>query len=219
VNLFRLKDSNYTNQTLNGRGLFAPIRDPISKMKTSHTKAVTASALAALMLSLFSPAASAATQDAWRQCRKCNVMFYDGFSDKGSCAAVDGHGGHVAQGFNFILPYNAQETKQAQAAWRYCNKCHAMFYDGYPNKGRCASGGGHRAQGFNFALPHDVPRRGMHQGNWRYCDKCHAMFYDGGPNKGRCAGGYGGHVAVGFNFVLRYSGNQEKDVELNPVNE
>jgi hypothetical protein len=24
-----------------------------------------------------------------------------------------------------------------------------MFYDGYPDKGRCAAGGGHLAQGFN----------------------------------------------------------------------
>ena len=195
--------------------LFAPIHNPVSKMKTLNTRALTAGALAALMLSLFSPAASAATQDAWRYCRKCHVMFFDGFPNKGRCAAG---GGHVAQGFNFILPYNASETKQAQAAWRYCDKCHAMFYDGYPQKGACAAGGGHVAQGFNFVLPHDVPPRGVVQAAWRYCDKCHAMFYDGYPNKGRCAAG-GGHVAQGFNFVLRYRGNLENDVQLNPVDE
>jgi hypothetical protein len=44
-----------------------------------------------------------------------------------------------------------------QGAWRFCQKCHAMFFDGFPNKGNCAAGGGHDAQGFNFVLPHDLP--------------------------------------------------------------
>ncbi len=118
-------------------------------MKTSNTQAVTAGALAALMLSLFSPAASAATQDAWRYCRKCHLMFYDGFPNKGRCAAG---GGHVAQGFNFVLPHDVPPRGVVQAAWRYCDKCHALFYDGYPNKGRCPAIGGHVAQGFNFVL-------------------------------------------------------------------
>jgi hypothetical protein len=42
------------------------------------------------------------------------------------------------------------------------------------------------------------------------------MFFDGFPAKGRCAAG-GGHAAQGFNFVLRYRGNLEDDVVLNPV--
>ena len=54
------------------------------------------------------------------------------------------------------------------------------------------------------------------QDSWRFCNKCHAMFYNGYPDKGRCAGG-GGHVAQGYNFVLRYRGNLENDVQLNPV--
>jgi hypothetical protein len=187
-------------------------------MKTIGNIIYQAFALTAFACFMLSGSAQADMQDSWRLCQKCRVMFYDGFPNKGYCAAFMGRGGHVAQGSNFILPYNAQETKQAQAAWRYCNKCHAMFYDGYPNKGRSAAGGGHRAQGFNFVLPHDVPPRGVVQVAWRYCDKCHAMFYDGNPDKGRCAGG-GGHTVAGFNFVLRYRGNLEDDVQLNPVHE
>ena len=38
--------------------------------------------------------------------------------------------------------------------WRFCSKCYAMSYDGYPDKGHCAAGGAHLAQGFNFVLPH-----------------------------------------------------------------
>jgi hypothetical protein len=41
-----------------------------------------------------------------------------------------------------------------QIDWRFCIKCHAMFFDGSPHKGACARGGGHQAQGFMFIPPH-----------------------------------------------------------------
>ncbi len=88
-----------------------------------------------------------------------------------------------------------------QNEWRYCGKCHGMFYNGYPDKGRCAAGGGHEAIGYNFVLPHDIPGTPTAQNEWRYCGKCHGMFYNGYPDKGRCAAG-GGHEAIGYNFVL-----------------
>lgn len=40
-----------------------------------------------------------------------------------------------------------------QRDWRFCQKCFSMFFDGYPDKGRCPAGGTHQAQGFNFVLP------------------------------------------------------------------
>lgn len=43
-----------------------------------------------------------------------------------------------------------------QLDWRYCQKCHAMFFDGYPTNGICAAGGQHEAAGYNFTLPYDV---------------------------------------------------------------
>ncbi|OUJ70464.1 hypothetical protein BXP70_24195 [Hymenobacter crusticola] len=78
-----------------------------------------------------------------------------------------------------------------------------MFYDGYPDKGRCAAGDGHAAAGYNFVLPHDVAATATTQAAWRYCGKCHGMFYDGYPDKGTCPSG-GGHAAIGYNFVLPY---------------
>ncbi|MBE1584424.1 hypothetical protein ACFPOI_30585 [Nonomuraea angiospora] len=44
---------------------------------------------------------TAGTQPDWRFCTKCNVLFYDGSSFKGACAAG---GGHTSQGFNFDIP-------------------------------------------------------------------------------------------------------------------
>jgi uncharacterized paraquat-inducible protein A len=179
--------------------------------RISATGAMATTVLGALP----SPALAAPTQDQWRYCNKCHVLFFDGYANKGHCPAG---GGHRAQGFNFILPHDVRETPKAQGAWRYCAKCHAMYFDGYPQKGVCPAGGGHAAAGYVFVLPHDVAADPLHQGAWRYCNKCHAMFYDGYANKGRCPAG-GGHVAQGYNFVLRRVGNLENDVEGNPVRE
>ncbi|MEN3371064.1 MAG: hypothetical protein V7609_3207 [Verrucomicrobiota bacterium] len=134
----------------------------------------------------------------WRFCNKCNVMFStEGKSN--SCAAG---GSHVPQGYEFRLPYDSRETKTAQTKWRCCRTCQAMFYDGYPAKGRCPGGGAHRADNdFRYVLPHDVPETPTAQANWRYCHKCSAMFYNGFPKKGTCPAGES-HVAAGYNFVL-----------------
>jgi len=89
-----------------------------------------------------------------------------------------------------------------QLDWRYCQKCHVMFFDGNPDKGSCAAGGPHVAQGYMFALPHDIPPAPKSQGDWRFCGKCHAMFYDGFPQQGACPRDGGWHAAAGFGFVL-----------------
>jgi hypothetical protein len=98
-------------------------------------------------------------------------------------------------------PNSVFSAPPAQRDWRFCRKCQTMYFDGFPNKGRCAAGGSHEAAGFNFVLEHDQPERPNAQANWRYCGKCQSMFFNGSPNKGACAAG-GGHAASGFNFVL-----------------
>lgn len=88
-----------------------------------------------------------------------------------------------------------------QTEWRFCHKCNAMFFDGFPTKGMCPAGGGHTAAGFVFKLPYDTPPTATDQDLWRFCHKCNVMFYDGFPAKGTCPGG-GGHEAAGYMFVL-----------------
>jgi hypothetical protein len=141
-------------------------------------------------------------------------MFFDGFPDKGSCAAG---GPHVAQGYMFALPHDIPPAPLSQGAWRYCGKCHAMFYDGFPQKGACpADGGWHAAAGYEFVLPHDVPPTGTAQAAWRFCQKCHAMFYDGFADKGRCDAG-GGHSAAGYVFVLPHDVPASLDFSFAPI--
>lgn len=102
---------------------------------------------------------------------------------------------------SFAVPAVA-ETVQKQ--WVTCGKCRAIFYDGFPNKGRCAVGGAHVASTRRVQLPYNAPEGPRMQGGWRFCNKCNALFFDGYPNKGVCPAG-GGHQAQGFNFVLRHS--------------
>jgi hypothetical protein len=94
-----------------------------------------------------------------------------------------------------------------QLDWRFCQKCAAMFFDGFPGKGICpADGGGHVSQGFIFALPHGIPETPTSQGAWRFCPKCFTMHFDGRPDKGHCAAG-GAHVtnASDFDFILPFN--------------
>lgn len=153
---------------------------------------------------------SASAQGAWRYCSKCSMMFYNGYATKGICTKG---GEHTASGFNFVLvhdiPTNVAPFYLFQPSWRYCTKCAVLFYDGYPQKGTCATGGAHTAAGFNFAVPHDVGVTNNAQASWRYCRKCQGMFYDGYPQKGACPGAAkatkrGEHRAQGYNFVLMH---------------
>jgi hypothetical protein len=97
------------------------------------------------------------TQANWFFCRKCACMFFvTPGGDAGTCAA-DG-GPHDSTGsFNFHLPHDVPEGSTpagfTQANWRFCRKCHVLFFGGNP--GQCKLGGGHDPNGsFNFVLPH-----------------------------------------------------------------
>lgn len=45
-----------------------------------------------------------------------------------------------------------------QRDWEFCTNCHVMFFNGYPDKGKCPGGGGHQhhPDAFRFVLPHNV---------------------------------------------------------------
>jgi hypothetical protein len=119
----------------------------------------------------------------------------------GGLHLVDYHGGDPDTADMDFTVTNNQCPGHPQADWRYCHQCHAMFFDGYPNKGVCPAQGGHEAVGYNFLLPHDVAASGQSQAAWRFCHKCHVLFFDGYREKGVCPA-RGGHEAMGFNFVL-----------------
>ena len=73
------------------------------------------------------------------------------------------HGGHLALGWNFILPFEPTSV-QGQPDWRFCGKCGSLFWDGDPAfKGFC-----HRDQGIHEAigLRFVIPCRGDRRAGW-----------------------------------------------------
>ena len=103
-----------------------------------------------------------------------------------SNATVDGFisiiGSHSGGNHNHARFEVIEKGLQAQSDWRFCRKCHSMFFDGFPGKGLCGAGGGHEASGFVFTLPHSFTASREHfQSDWRFCRKCQSMFFDGFP--------------------------------------
>jgi hypothetical protein len=112
-------------------------------------------------------------------------------------------GGHEFAGFDFVLPHDNTPV-QGQRDWRFCVKCHGLYFDGYADKGVCPDGEAHafHPASYEFSLPHDTtPVQGQH--DWRFCVKCHGMFFDGYEDKGVCPRG-GGHRTHpdNFKFIL-----------------
>jgi hypothetical protein len=148
-------------------------------------------------------ALAAPTQANWRRCGKCNLLFWNGYRDKGRCPA---NGGHAVYGrFDYVLTYD-DSTGPGQGDWRFCARCKAIFFNGYPAKGVCAGNSvGHEAAGYNFFLFHDRKPTGSEEANWRFCNQCHALFFSSARETSVCAKG-GNHVAAGYRFVLKLQG-------------
>jgi hypothetical protein len=102
-------------------------------------------------------------------------------------------------GGEYVLIFDA--ARPPQSTWRFCHKCNALFFDGFPTKGVCSAGGSHEAAGLDFVLQHGTGGPG--QADWRFCRKCNAMFFAGFPQQGICSAG-GSHEAAGFNFVINH---------------
>jgi hypothetical protein len=102
------------------------------------------------------PTGVSGDQGSWRGCLQCDTLFYDGEASKGVCPIAPGaahRSDPSAQTMVWLLHYDARKTgRTLQYDWRFCQKCFGLFYDGLPDKGRCAAGGGHLAQGLMFGL-------------------------------------------------------------------
>jgi hypothetical protein len=96
-------------------------------------------------------------QPDWRFCTKCYLLFFDHQVEISACPAGGTHAAALNGGFNFSLPHDVAPGP-GQTDWRFCGKCRAMFYNGYPDKGACPAGAGHarEAKSYDFALPHDL---------------------------------------------------------------
>lgn len=114
-------------------------------------------------------------------------------------------GGASALGALGVLKRANASLTTAEGHWRYCVKCHAMFFNADDSKGSCPAGDAHQARGFEFELPFGGKETSRAQANWRRCTKCQSLFFNGYGKKGACAAG-GFHAADrARNFVLPHS--------------
>jgi len=150
----------------------------------------------------------------WRFCTKCNALFFNDHQHNARGKCPRDQGPHDPHGFNFEPNFNPEfdlaDTPTTQARWRFCVKCHVMFWQGSaPADRACAGGGPHEEAGFHFMLPVNrigapalVPETPTGQGQWRFCGKCTSMFFNGFADKGKCPRDGGTHSAIGDTFVL-----------------
>ncbi len=78
-----------------------------------------------------------------------------------------------------------------QDNWRFCNKCHALWWNGSDRKGVCPVDGAEHdgANSWNFDLQANVGNPPGTQDNWRFCNKCFVLWWNGASQKGPCAAG------------------------------
>ena len=137
-------------------------------------------------------------QSNWRQCRACLALYWaKDEQDSGLCPA-GGH--HLPMGEVLRAPHpSIAPYVLGQADWRFCTKCHALFWNGDGGNGTCAADGGqHHAAGYNFQVPFTAGEVAHPEQFWRYCAKCAALFFQDGPHA--CPKDHGPHQAAGWYF-------------------
>jgi hypothetical protein len=83
------------------------------------------------------------------------------------------------------------EARRIQYDWRWCRKCHGLFWaGGSTSAGRCPAGGAHdRGASSDYGLAMDLPEA-LGQRDWRWCEKCAGLFWAGsGQAAGTCPAG------------------------------
>ncbi|GAB95330.1 hypothetical protein BJY21_003249 [Kineosphaera limosa] len=91
----------------------------------------------------------------WRKCRRCSQLFWDGGETKGACPKWSKPRlAHVGEenGREYLLPFDVPPRSSQQDDWRFCEKCHVLFYFPHGEDGGCAAGGKHRAFTRNYVL-------------------------------------------------------------------
>src|SRR4029453_8493889 len=147
-------------------------------------------------------------QAKWRRCRKCETMFWSGYSPSQGICPADRLPHESADqilyvlSHDYVLPHDQPEDSNHVANWRRCKVCSCLFWDGLWLKGRCPGGTGpdpgHDAIGNETADPvgalvrneliltHNVQADSHHQADWRLCTKCLGLYRGDDPTGNVC---------------------------------
>lgn len=137
-------------------------------------------------------------QYGWRQCKKCQGLFFGPNTGKSSCPAGGLH--EEMANSNYSIIANDTNT-DGQPRWRLCNKCQGLFFGPNAGKSKCPAGVKEKHDsGTNMDYTLIVDNENAPgQANW--CDKCQGLFFSVAEGKmGVCP--YGGtkmepHIKTG----------------------
>ena len=102
--------------------------------------------------------------------------------------------------------YGSNNEVLRQEEWRYCSKCHGLFFGGTPSAGStggvCPAGGAHNANASgNYILSTGANVQG--QMGWKWCSKCQGLYFANNPGS-KCPAG-GSHINTGSgSYVLAF---------------
>lgn len=132
-------------------------------------------------------------QENWRWCRKCGCLFFGGSAAPtgpiGRCQAGGGH--DPSQSGCYTLPLSATISVlpiKTQGQWRFCRKCHVLFFSGNPGS-KCPAGAGHDGTGSGEYFVSFSASFNPGQEGWRWCSKCGTLFFGASPESACSAGG------------------------------
>jgi hypothetical protein len=167
-------------------------------------------------------------QNRWRFCRKCLALFFFGVPpgdvagvcpQTGSDHLFSDSQGPVSGDYVLTLSVGGDfesGVRAGQRDWRFCNKCHSLWFAGRQTQGVCAAGGEHVIEGSgDYALVTQVPDFAEDIGlqrDWRFCKNCFVLWFNGQDgNNGVCPAG-GEHSRSGSgDYALMH----DLDIEFN----
>jgi hypothetical protein len=91
-------------------------------------------------------------QPDWRKCQHCKGLFYNGGPSRGACPGRRGGHEAAAQSPEFQLVYGRPPGPSRQDNWRFCDKCHGLFYMPRNADAVCPGGGNHHAASESYVL-------------------------------------------------------------------
>lgn len=152
------------------------------------------------------------TQEGWRRCRRCQILFFS-LDRTGGLGVCPAGGAHESSDDFYLLRMGPEIAGVQLGGWSWCMHCMALFDRVGGNMGACPS-------------PRSLPERrhvnysgayaavledGGHdrQPDWRWCSKCMGMFYDGGDG-GICPRDHDHHEGAASRFYAQLTDPSHK---------
>lgn len=151
------------------------------------------------------------TQDGWRRCRKCQILFF-ALDRNGGLGVCPAGGTHQPSNDFYLLQMGREIAGVRQGGWSWCMNCMGLYARVHGNMGLCpAAAGSASREHVNFSGGYAVPLGDGgedREASWRWCSKCMGMFY-AGRGGGRCPDGHSHDGAASLAYAQLVDGPRE----------